>query len=344
MKDLIKNKKIVIIDVHSCTEGDNVSDILKVVATKIENGEIGEVFYSDVVCEDGIDTLVYNSRCTNNEKNNLDIKAVLEHFRDFIKGYTVYARHSGAVNRLLTYHGLKNGVKVGLAVPFYFDEISRYLNSQDVARVWFHSGKEDTEIPARMVINKFFKNKNSCLKKAGGNIGNVMKGILKDKNIVIIDVETSGAFCGENGKKPANILRIDATKIENGKLGETFSSLVATDDIIPEFVANLVGITNEMMKDAPTLKEVLTDFKEFIKGYTVYARNSAFINKFLTYHGLKNGIEIPMAMYDYYDNVSKFLHERDIADCLEISEEVETVKLAKALIKNIDKYDFINNF
>ena len=103
-------------------------------------------------------------------------------------------------------------------------------------------------------------------------------------------------------------------------------------------------ITNEILKDAPTLKEALTDFKEFIKGYTVYARNSAFINKFLTYHGLKNGIEIPMAMYDYYDNISKFLNERDIADCLESSEEVETIKLAKALIKNIDKYDFTNNF
>ena len=170
-----------------------------------------------------------------------------------------------------------------------------------------------------------------------------MKDLIKDKKIVSIDVETSGLFCGEDGKKPANILRVDAVKIEDGKLGETYSSLVATDDIIPEFVSNLVGITNEMLKDAPTLKAVLTDFKEFIKGYTVYARNSAFINKFLTYHGLKNGIEIPMAMYDWYDDISKFLHERDIADGLECSNELDVVKYAKALIKNIDDYNFVNN-
>ena len=163
-----------------------------------------------------------------------------------------------------------------------------------------------------------------------------MKNMIKDKKIVIIDVETSGIFCGEDGKKPANILRVDAVKIEDGKLGETYSSLVATDDIIPEFVSNLVGITNEMLKDAPTLKAVLTNFKEFIKGYTVYARNSEFINKFLTYHGLKNGIEIPMAMYDYYDDISKFLHERDIAGCLEDSEDLDVIKYAKAIIKNID--------
>ena len=47
------------------------------------------------------------------------------------------------------------------------------------------------------------------------------------KKIVIIDVETTGLYCGEDGKKPANILRVDATKIEDGKIGETFSSLVA---------------------------------------------------------------------------------------------------------------------
>ena len=165
-----------------------------------------------------------------------------------------------------------------------------------------------------------------------------MKELIKDKKIVIIDVETSGIYCGEDGKKPANILRVDAVKIEDGKLGETYSSLVATDDIIPEFVSNLVGITNEMLKDAPTLKAVLTDFKEFIKGYTVYARNSEFVNKFLTYHGLKNGIEAPMAMYDYYDDISKFLHERDIVDCLEDSNEIDVIKYAKAIIKNIDDY------
>ena len=167
-----------------------------------------------------------------------------------------------------------------------------------------------------------------------------MKNLIKDKKIVIIDVETSGIFCGEDGKKPANILRVDAVKIEDGKLGETYSSLVATDDIIPEFVSNLVGITNEMLKDAPTLKAVLTEFKEFIKGYTMYARNSEFINKFLTYHGLKNGIEIPMAMLDYYDDISKFLHKRDIADYLEDSNELDVIKYAKAVIKNIDQHDF----
>ena len=43
-----------------------------------------------------------------------------------------------------------------------------------------------------------------------------MKGLIKDKKIVIIDIETSGINCGENDNEPARILRVDATKIENG--------------------------------------------------------------------------------------------------------------------------------
>jgi hypothetical protein len=40
-----------------------------------------------------------------------------------------------------------------------------------------------------------------------------MKDTIKDKKIVIIDIETSGLYCGENGKEPARILRVDATKM-----------------------------------------------------------------------------------------------------------------------------------
>ena len=36
--------------------------------------------------------------------------------------------------------------------------------------------------------------------------------------------------------------------------------------------------------------------------------------------------------------LSKFLHERDIADCLEYSNELDVIKYAKAVIKNIDNY------
>ena len=42
-----------------------------------------------------------------------------------------------------------------------------------------------------------------------------MKSLIENKKLVIVDVETNGRYCVEEGKKPAQILRIDATKIEN---------------------------------------------------------------------------------------------------------------------------------
>lgn len=42
-----------------------------------------------------------------------------------------------------------------------------------------------------------------------------MKDLISNLKFAIVDIETSGLYCGEDGKKPANILRVDATKIEN---------------------------------------------------------------------------------------------------------------------------------
>ena len=130
-----------------------------------------------------------------------------------------------------------------------------------------------------------------------------MKNLIKNKKIVIIDVETSGAYCGEDGKKPANILRVDATKIENGLIGESYSSLVACKKKIRDVITQITGIDNEMLKGKPRIKKVLNELKEFINGYEVYARYSEFVNKFLLYYANKNNIVLELAKDDYYDEI-----------------------------------------
>ena len=85
-------------------------------------------------------------------------------------------------------------------------------------------------------------------------------------------METSGLWCGEDGKKPARILRVDATKVENGKVGDSFSSLVARGEYIPKRIKVLTGISNKTLKVAPRIKAVLEQLKGFTCGYEVYAR------------------------------------------------------------------------
>ena len=160
-----------------------------------------------------------------------------------------------------------------------------------------------------------------------------MKGLIKDKKIVIIDIETSGLYCGEDGKKPARILRVDATKVENGKVGESFSSLVACGEYVPKRIKVLTGISNNTLKGAPRIKTVLKKLKEFTCGYEVYARNSEFVNKFLSYYGNKNGFQIDIAKETDYNEISKFISQRELREYLKSSSDIEPLALAKLLIK-----------
>ena len=161
-----------------------------------------------------------------------------------------------------------------------------------------------------------------------------MKDLIKNDKIVIIDIETSGLYCGEDGKDTARILRVDATKIENGNIGESFISLVACGEHIKKFVRDLTGISNKILKGAPRVKVVLKQLKEFTNGYEVYARNSEFINKFLSYYGNKNSIQIDLAKEKDYNEISKFINQRELKEYLKNSKDSEPLALAKVLVEN----------
>ncbi len=161
-----------------------------------------------------------------------------------------------------------------------------------------------------------------------------MKNLIKDTKIVIVDVETSGIWCGEDGKEPARILRVDATKIENGVIGESFSSLVACGEYIPNHITRLTGINNKTLIGAPKIKTVLKQLKEFTCGYEVYARNSKFVNKFLSYYGNKNGINIDLVKEDNYNEISKFINQKVLKEYLKNTTDLEPLALAKLLVED----------
>lgn len=162
-----------------------------------------------------------------------------------------------------------------------------------------------------------------------------MKDSIKNKKIAIVDIETSGLYCGENGSEPARILRLEATKIENGNIGESFTSLVACSKYINKYVRDLTGISNAILKGAPRIKTVLKQLKEFTCGYEVYARNSEFVNKFLYYYGNKNGVEIELAKADDCDEISNFLrYGEKVKEALQLATTSDTEILAKLLIKH----------
>ncbi len=75
----------------------------------------------------------------------------------------------------------------------------------------------------------------------------------------VVDLETTGLDPFRDG-----ITEIAALKIRNGEVVDTFQQLVNPEMSIPEVVAEKTHITDEMVADAPCLKEVLPRFLEFV--------------------------------------------------------------------------------
>ena len=84
-------------------------------------------------------------------------------------------------------------------------------------------------------------------------------------------------------------------KIVDGKITEKFSSFVKPSQPIPLEVQKLTNITNEMVINAPSIYNVIYDFKEFCNGCTLCGHNIVgFDLKFIRKAGENAGI--------YFDN------------------------------------------
>lgn len=90
----------------------------------------------------------------------------------------------------------------------------------------------------------------------------------RDKTFVIFDFEATGLQI--SAIEP---IEIGAAKVVNGKITETFSSLLNPKMSIPAEVAETTHITDDMVADKPTFKEVLPDFFKFTRGAVLVGHN-----------------------------------------------------------------------
>lgn len=96
---------------------------------------------------------------------------------------------------------------------------------------------------------------------------------------VVFDIETTGL-----DPETCEITEIGAVKIEHGVIKERFSSFVKPTVPIPMKVQLLTHITDEMVKDAPSIENVIADFYEWtrgcvLSGYNVIDFDMKFIKK-----------------------------------------------------------------
>ncbi|MDP4092536.1 MAG: PolC-type DNA polymerase III [Bacillota bacterium] len=114
-----------------------------------------------------------------------------------------------------------------------------------------------------------------------------------DGEFVVLDIETTGL---EHRKD--RITEIGAVKIKNGEVTEEFSSFVNPEIPIPAFITKLTGITDDMVKDAPLVNEVLPLLLEFIGDSVVVAHNSPFDLGFIKYYANKCDLKVENTIID----------------------------------------------
>lgn len=98
-----------------------------------------------------------------------------------------------------------------------------------------------------------------------------------NKTFVAFDLETTGA--GPLDK----ITEIGAVKYRQGVKIDKFQTLVNPERYIPEVVIQLTNITNEMVKDAPLIQEVIPKFDRFLSDVQfIVAHNGGFDISFMS--------------------------------------------------------------
>lgn len=94
---------------------------------------------------------------------------------------------------------------------------------------------------------------------------------------IVVDVETTGisALGGDR------ITEVAAVLVLRGQIADVFHSLVNPARPIPPYITELTGISNAMVRDAPSFEEIAGDLAAQLVGRVFVAHNATFDWRFL---------------------------------------------------------------
>lgn len=94
----------------------------------------------------------------------------------------------------------------------------------------------------------------------------------------VIDIETTGLKPGAAG-----ITELAALRIESGRVGKEFHTLINPGRRIPLAITRLTGITDDMVRDQPTFDAIFPQLHLFLGSSVVVAHNTDFDFSFLNF-------------------------------------------------------------
>ena len=107
-----------------------------------------------------------------------------------------------------------------------------------------------------------------------------------DQEFVAFDLETTGL-----SSRNDRIIEIGAVILKNGQELDRFQTFVDPERPLERKIVELTGITDEMLKGAPKIEEVLPKFLDFIGGRVLVAHNSDFDTGFIRAECARQGYE-----------------------------------------------------
>ena len=110
---------------------------------------------------------------------------------------------------------------------------------------------------------------------------------------ICFDIETTGLSALKD-----KITEIGAVKVVNGEIVDTFSTFANPEMPIPSKITQLTGITDAMVKDAPSQSEAVSAFLEFAGGNILVAHNAPFDTSFIRKACQNMGVDYPYTSFD----------------------------------------------
>jgi len=100
---------------------------------------------------------------------------------------------------------------------------------------------------------------------------------MRADSLVILDFETTGLSPDQGDRA----IEIGAVKLEAGEVVGEFQALMNPGFRVTSFIEDYTGISNGMLEQAPSCREVMKDFADFIGNDNLIAHNASFDRRFL---------------------------------------------------------------
>ncbi len=105
---------------------------------------------------------------------------------------------------------------------------------------------------------------------------------------VAFDTETSGAY-----PLGSEVVEFGAVKWKGGKEIASFQTLLKPSKPMTDFIIGIHGITNEMVADAPLMKNKIKEIRDFFEGSILMAHHAPFDMGFMAVDFERNEVSFP---------------------------------------------------